>query len=800
MNSLFVKSKILYNNLRNAKQTQDDINVMSDIGGQISTLIKYTNDSEFANLFLLSLKIEGISIYENDNIFYIYNRELRIYDKYDKKNDEKFIANIVEQGINELLKVEILRLRLQMLDNDNDDIGKHRIDKIDNLIKKIGNTSQITSILTKLKRIYFNENIEFDKDREFLHFKNGKLNMKNGEFSERTGKEMCTYCLPYDFNDNDKVKNLCKEVKELFFKCFNNTIHDYNTMMSVLAYELTGVNKFQIFLYMLGTGASNGKSTIFKILCSVFKKYCMKVSTEFLEKDNKDRFRELSLIESQVRIAYAEEVEKEIDKAFLKQFCSGDEEISFKELYNSKNKKTIIHCTLNVLSNTSPLFYMDNGIKRRGRQFDVKSQFYNKEKFPSNPKNTDFIKDLNLLNKFDSDDYKNALILLFIPFWIDYFKTEKIYGIEQLEDNFLSSASINDTFGQFLSDHFIITKDSTDRIGRLEFMELYNLVFKTKKEFKYIISDIRTAGLIYDKQLRSPFDGKFGCILGLRFIEDVKRKNKPDLTFGDSFITNDDVVHEYVNNKPPTVEIIEKNLSQYTDEEISLLIVKLKREQNKRQLKKNVIKEMKMNIDVFNEETSKIDFNVNNVKKEISQINKVNKQCDDKYNVTKEKMSVKPKSKPIQKQIDDEFMKDFEAEPTEKEMIVKPKQNKKQKDLNDDIQWLKENDHEYIFKETQRCYLNKKLLKCPRCEKMKQLIFETDFEGCSHETKCIDCVKKYHDKMRETIRQRVQQTQKELTMLKPKTTTIKIQKTVQVNNNEMTDLNKQLNSMLFNDY
>lgn len=512
---------------------------MANLVEAFTQLTLLGNDSSIVELFLKLLEESNTTLVKKNGVFYIYNKETRLYEPYSVNPEDKYnIINYVEKTcqayINTLLNeakqalvkngifseeqsiISIAQKIASKKEHNNCTKLENTFHKIYRTQKYFGSSDKMTKVMKKMITTdkIKETDIEMDTNAGVLHFNNGKLDLQSGEFKKRTKNDFSTFCLPYDYNTdvNEKVLKYCKKI---LFQIFNNDEKMNDCLLSQLAYQLTGENNLQTILYWLGSSASNGKTTLFKILSNCFGEYIHKLDTSFLNKGNQDRFRELNLMKDCTRIAYIEEQDAEMDKAFLKQFVSGNDEVmNVKQLYKSASKKKVIHQCLNICSNIIPLFNMCNGVKRRLREADLISEFIDPEDYPENPKPTQFIKDKKLLFNFKKDEYKNAIIQILLPYWIEFYKTGTVMHEELLKASANESAEINDTFKTFLEDNFTITKSENDKISRQDFLDVYKRSSMKNLEFKFILSDLKTAGLTYNKDKQC--NGKRGVIYGLK--------------------------------------------------------------------------------------------------------------------------------------------------------------------------------------------------------------------------------------------------------------------------------------------
>jgi phage/plasmid-associated DNA primase len=94
-----------------------------------------------------------------------------------------------------------------------------------------------------------------------LNFRNGKLNLKTSEFSERTEADFVTKFLNYDFQLKPK-KEIKSEVTEILKKICNSDDKDYEFITNFLGYCITSETKEQKYLNAVGPSASNGNQPL----------------------------------------------------------------------------------------------------------------------------------------------------------------------------------------------------------------------------------------------------------------------------------------------------------------------------------------------------------------------------------------------------------------------------------------------------------------------------------------------------------------------------------------------------------
>ena len=83
----------------------------------------------------------------------------------------------------------------------------------------------------------FMKNLDFTK--HIINFKNGKLNLKNSDFSKRTITDKYSKCLNYDY-DTDIDDKIVSHTRSIFYKICNCDESLYNFVMSFLGFAFVG--------------------------------------------------------------------------------------------------------------------------------------------------------------------------------------------------------------------------------------------------------------------------------------------------------------------------------------------------------------------------------------------------------------------------------------------------------------------------------------------------------------------------------------------------------------------------------
>ena len=165
---------------------------------------------------------------------------------------------------------------------------------------RVGNSKFASGIFDYCQELFINDDFmkTLDFTKHIINFKNGKLNLKNGEFSKRTITDIYSKCLNYDYNP-DISNDIVAHIRNIFFRICNNDEELNNFVLSFLGYCITGETDLQHFIYILGISASNGKSTMLDIMHKCFNIYVYQLANNTFEVDYKDRKNNLYIAECQ---------------------------------------------------------------------------------------------------------------------------------------------------------------------------------------------------------------------------------------------------------------------------------------------------------------------------------------------------------------------------------------------------------------------------------------------------------------------------------------------------------------------
>lgn len=399
-----------------------------------------------------------------------------------------------------------------------------------NYVKKtnqIGNYNCLNNIYKSVKYILENQpELEFDEadiQNDYLHYKNGKLNLFTGEFSKRTIEDFIAHRINYNYVD--AVSDEAMEAVKLIFKKFEPVEHLHKFIMQWIFYSLTGYTHEQKFVHFYGPMAENGKSTFMRILRICFPNYVAQIDNRVLCKAEQQRDKTIEAMAANraLRLAYTEELgSSSIDEGFVKEFVDA-EPLEYKKMYGTKqiyrNKAKLTNCSNFELSADK-----DEGIIRRAIIYECKSKFIDKNSVYASDINWNgeddwdnrvFKKDPQLTKKFEeNDEYKIAVIK-----YIMEYRNKKLDTPEELITATKESFINNDDWLSTILEYFVITKKKDDMISKTDVHEILEDLYGESKSKQAFNKRLKTYGIIYQGSKRcKTTDGhdEQGAYLGIK--------------------------------------------------------------------------------------------------------------------------------------------------------------------------------------------------------------------------------------------------------------------------------------------
>jgi len=496
---------------------------------EIKKFLNVCSHERFAKLFIEE-STTTIVVFSKKEVF-VYNDKFNYYEPVDIHGRFlSLVSNTLHKVIepwDELFSDQLMQIMTNReLDKQERDEAKERIKKI---IQQISTAIKAIETVTFLKNVIESiismkvlskeEQDKLNRLDNHLNFKNGKLNLKTSEFCDRTKDDFVTEYLDYDFQIKPN-KSIKQEVTEVLKKICNSSDDDFDFIMRFLGYCITSETKEQKYLNVVGETASNGKSTLIKLMEEALPIYIFKAKKDLFSEAFSKGHKYFAQTKGK-RIVYIEELDKKkVDADLLKDVVDGNKMNN--EVLFSTTEKIDINFKLMFLSNNLMNFDADSGIKRRLIHFEFKNKFVDKEDIEKERINhrvgSVFEVDRTLTKKFQcNDEYKNALIHLLLKKSKQYF-TEGLTVPQKYLEMAKDVCDENDKFKNFFDDHFELTTDPNDRIAKTELHDMYNHHTKCNFSPSTLMTEIKRLQLRYDKGLRCVYNGQSvrGVLTGIK--------------------------------------------------------------------------------------------------------------------------------------------------------------------------------------------------------------------------------------------------------------------------------------------
>lgn len=519
---------------------------------EIKKFLNVCSHERFAKLFIEE-STTTIVVFSKKEVF-VYNDKFNYYEPVDIHGRFlSLVSNTLHKVIepwDELFSDQLMQIMANReLDKQERDEAKERIKKI---IQQISTAIKAIETVTFLKNVIESiismkvlskeEQDKLNRLDNHLNFKNGKLNLKTSEFCDRTKDDFVTEYLDYDFQIKPN-KSIKQEVTEVLKKICNSSDDDFDFIMRFLGYCITSETKEQKYLNVVGETASNGKSTLIKLMEEALPIYIFKAKKDLFSEAFSKGHKYFAQTKGK-RIVYIEELDKKkVDADLLKDVVDGNKMNN--EVLFSTTEKIDINFKLMFLSNNLMNFDADSGIKRRLIHFEFKNKFVDKEDIEKERINhrvgAVYEVDRTLTKKFQcNDEYKNALIHLLLKKSKQYF-TEGLTVPQKYLEMAKDVCDENDKFKNFFDDHFELTTDQNDRIAKTELHDMYNHHTKCNFSPSTLMTEIKRLQLRYDKGLRCVYNGQSvrGVLTGIKKKTvdeketDYGLDNLPCVTLGD---------------------------------------------------------------------------------------------------------------------------------------------------------------------------------------------------------------------------------------------------------------------------
>jgi len=468
-------------------------------------------------------------VYCNTRVWYVYDADTGLW--VDCEEPLGHVVSIIQKSINTLL---LLNRRITECYDVTDKTVEERVDKLKTLklvIEKHGSSVCKSSYSSHVIR-YLKDHLRDDKFLEKLDeqlykiaYSNGVLDFKTNTFIPHISQnEFISKTIPFKYEraTDEDIKHVRHELKKI---CnFNEEHLEY--YLSVLGYMFSGdSSREQLFWYILGQSASNGKSVVFEILESLMPSFVRGAVQNVLDV-GADLKKEAANWNGLKLLWLNELSSTKKDTELIKKLRDGTG-YSYNRNYAIQATNINIRFKLCAVSNHPLNVDGDAGLKRSFRLLEFNSHF--SESYNDNYELKTFKADKNLSTKFTTQ-YKHALLNLIFDYSHKYYQTQCLCEYPkdwQQEAN--DEMQEGDRFGTWLKEEFVFGADTDGEQYMTSKTELDRYIQdefgaeSSKYKIKHELKRLRFP-VTYDSQLQKWDNGKRikGWYIGIK-------KNDEDL-------------------------------------------------------------------------------------------------------------------------------------------------------------------------------------------------------------------------------------------------------------------------------
>ena len=357
--------------------------------------------------------------------------------------------------------------------------------------QKCDSCSYLSNIFDHFTTILRDEDFidKLDANVGYLAFENGVVDLATLTFRRGIKQnDFLTRTIPFDYfvpKEED-----VKWVRSIIFKICNANEKHTDYYLSGLGYSLTGKAELEKAVYfVVGQKGNNGKSRIFEAMAKIAPCYVQNIERDTFVKGFSKAHKHLISLRG-ARIVYIEELPaKKLNIELLKHMGDGDV-IPVEVMFGTKEEIPIT-CKLWALSNPTPNFQSDGGMKNRYKQLQMNSSF-EPHHTEDNYEKLEFKQDPTILNKLRKE-YSMAMIYLLMTYAQKY-ETE---GMPPIPHEWKQAAEetikTNDEFLTWFEDHCEVGEDF--KAGKQEVIQ------SSKKELREVKDELLRHGFKYDRGL-----------------------------------------------------------------------------------------------------------------------------------------------------------------------------------------------------------------------------------------------------------------------------------------------------------
>lgn len=476
--------------------------------------------SEYDKAVLISKYLKKSYVIHQKMVYHI-DKELMVFREIGRESDLMWtiVAGFLNKSMYAVNHLEDVKLKDLVADDATSDTFKTKAAMVTKNIRMFNTLSKGCNVCEMVRvGIMMPWDTVLDYDKDHIHFRNGKYNLKTGDFSKRTAEDRISKYIELDWEESS-VKDLQfidKIIKQIIPEC---TAREY--MRYLIGASFSGRNTAeQSFICHYGKGGS-GKSTLMYLLQSVLgDAYTLYFKSDTFD-STKNADKTLSSITPNMRFYFVEELSsKQQNSSLLKDLADGRCVIN--KLYTDGVHKIDVCGKLMFISNHMMTFHVDSGVSRRLKAYEYKSQFVDDPKQVNNT--TKFLKNINLIQDLNTAQ-KIAIFNYFAPYCKQFYDRLRVPVAREFHDSTQEIIAVNDDWQDFIDGYTV--KCNGGKVSKDDMLKAIKLVYPQKAHLTMaqMLVSLREKGIEYNKSLRAS-NGIRGMFLNIALKDESHAKQE----------------------------------------------------------------------------------------------------------------------------------------------------------------------------------------------------------------------------------------------------------------------------------
>lgn len=445
----------------------------TDLSSESKLKPKGCGDFDLAVVLYHLFKDQFVCVSVKANIWYTYKNH-----RWVEIDSGTTLRKAISYELRDLYRKKASSILEHQVNEENEEKNKFlkiKSEKVLDICNRLAKTNDKKNIMTEAKELFFDDTFiqKLDTNPYLLCFNNGVFDFKEKVFRRGYPEDYISKTTNLDYHpiNYEKDSSIIAEIKDFMNKLFPiKELNEY--MWQHLASTLIGTSVNQTFNMYIGVG-SNGKSVLISLMEKILGEYKGDVPLSLVT-DKRTKIGGLApemVALKGVRYAVMQEPQKgdRINEGVMKQITSGIDPIQARAPYMLQPVTFIPQFKLVVCANVfMEIKSQDQGTWRRIRVVDFLSLFTDKPTKNDPDKPYQFLKEDNLIEKFDS--WKEIFMSLLIEKALTTNgKVDDCDIVKKSSDSYRES---QDFIAEFISDRVI--SDVNGSITKTELTAEFN--------------------------------------------------------------------------------------------------------------------------------------------------------------------------------------------------------------------------------------------------------------------------------------------------------------------------------------